>query len=301
MKILLTGKTGQVGWELQRALAPLAEVVAVDLPELDLTNPDDIRRVVREVRPNLIVNPAAHTAVDKAESEPAIAEAINAIAPAVFAEEAKALGAGLIHYSTDYVYDGTGERPYVETDPTNPLSVYGRTKLAGDQAIAASGVAHAIFRTSWVYGARGKNFMLTVMRLANEREELRIVADQFGAPTWCRMLAEATAALVARSSGPRAAFSLAEVSGVYHMTNAGRTSWHGFTQAIVDQARLRPALAAALKVQRVLPIGTADYPLPAPRPGNSLLDNSKLRDVLGLQLPDWQHSLERAFAEWAKE
>jgi dTDP-4-dehydrorhamnose reductase len=278
-RILLTGKNGQVGWELQRALTPLGEVVAVDRQTLDLADPDSIRAVIRETKPHLIVNPAAYTAVDKAESEPGLAQAVNGVAPGVMAEEAKRLGAALIHYSTDYVFDGAKEGAYVEEDRTSPLNVYGKTKLAGEEAVRASGAAHLILRTSWVYGARGKNFLLTMLRLAKEREELKIVVDQIGAPTWSRLIAEVTAQILAQRIG-----QWQELTGLYHFTAGGKTSWHGFASAIVG-------LGGFSAKPRLIPIPSAEYPLPAPRPKNSLLSNDKLAATFGLVMPEWEESL----------
>ncbi|GGI54448.1 dTDP-4-dehydrorhamnose reductase [Oxalicibacterium solurbis] len=292
MRILLTGRSGQVGYELERSLQGLGEIVAVDRARMDLANLDQVREVIRSVRPALIVNPAAYTAVDLAESEPELAMRINAEAPAVMAEEAKKLGAALIHYSTDYVFDGAKTAAYVEGDAPNPQNVYGRSKLAGEQAIAASGVSHIILRTSWVYGMRGRNFLRTVQRLARERDELRIVADQFGAPTWCRTIAETTAHIVMKLqsvSGSAGNANIAEevwrdYSGIYHLTAQGRTSWHGFTQAIVDHA-------STVRKPVVVPIATQDYPLPARRPQDSVLSSDKLmRTFCGL--PDWQAALQ---------
>ncbi|WLI88026.1 dTDP-4-dehydrorhamnose reductase [Massilia sp. R2A-15] len=285
MKILLTGKNGQVGYELERSLQALGEVVAVDRSQMDLSDLRQVREVIRAVRPHLIVNPAAYTAVDRAESEPALALRINGEAPAVMADEAKKLGAGIIHYSTDYVFDGTKETAYVETDATCPINAYGATKLAGEQAIQAAGVPHLILRTSWVYGMRGKNFLLTVMRLAGERDELRIVADQFGSPTWCRTVADTTAQLVARldaRSGVVEAMA-GELGGIYHLTASGRTSWHGFTEEIVRHASIA-------RKPRVTAIRTEEYPLPAKRPRNSELSGERLRS-LNLHMPHWQHAL----------
>lgn len=296
-KILLTGAGGQVGWELERALAPLGDVVATDHQVLDLAQPERIRTFVREFEPSLIVNPAAYTAVDKAEQETGLAYAINATAPQVLAEEAKRLGCGIIHYSTDYVYDGSKGSPFVETDATNPLNVYGASKLAGDQAVASSGADYLVLRTSWVYGARGANFMRTILRLAQEREELKIVADQIGAPTWSRMIAEATAAIVAQCYRP-GSDGLAGVAGVYHLTAAGQTSWHGFTEAILELSRDLPQCNGR-KLRRVLPIPTSEYPLPAKRTPYSVLSNRKLQDVFGLQLPDWRMSLQQVLASLA--
>jgi len=284
VNILLTGANGQVGWELRRTLATLGRVVAVDSKAMDLTDPDAIRRVVADATPRVIVNPAAYTAVDKAESEPDRARAVNAEAPGLLAEAAARSGALLVHYSTDYVFDGRGETPWREDAPTGPLNVYGATKLAGEQAIAASGCRHLIFRTSWVYGARGANFLLTMRRLMRERPELKIVDDQMGAPTWCRSLAEATAQVLAQVTSPARGADKPEPWGVYHMTNGGQTSWYGFARAILDLEGLETP-------PRLVPIPSSDYPTPARRPLNSRLDNGKLERVFGLRLPDWQDAL----------
>lgn len=278
MKILLTGSTGQVGYELERSLQALGEVVAVDRGRMDLANLDQVRDVIREVKPQLIVNPAAYTAVDKAESEAGLAYRINAEAPGVMAEEAKKLGAALVHYSTDYVFPGTEPGARVETDATGPANAYGASKLAGEQAIAASGVPHLIFRTSWVYGMRGKNFLLTMLRLAKERDELRIVNDQHGAPTWSRTIADTTAVVLAQARGES---WWAENSGVYHLSSQGETTWFHFTQAILNQAELDC---------RLVPITTAEYPLPAKRPEFSVLSSQKLMDRF-CHLPTWQEAL----------
>ncbi|MHB1620318.1 MAG: dTDP-4-dehydrorhamnose reductase [Sulfuricella sp.] len=289
MKILLTGKNGQVGWELQRTLATLGDVVAIDRHGMDLASPDSIRSAIRAVRPDLIVNAAAYTAVDKAESEPDLAMAINGIAPGIMAEEAKRLGAAMIHYSTDYVFDGTKTSPYTEEDPPNPLSVYGKTKLAGEQAILAAGLPHLIFRTSWVYGLRGKNFLLTILRLAKERDELKIVDDQIGAPTWSRMIAEATGQILAQRKA-----SLSEVSGLYNLTAAGRTSWYGFAKAILDSMTTQGANPSPLTPHpspNLIPIATPEYPLPAPRPLYSMLSSAKLNRTFGVAQPAWDASL----------
>jgi dTDP-4-dehydrorhamnose reductase len=283
-KILLTGSRGQVGWELARSLSTLGEVVALDSDSLDLTDADAIRRVVGEIKPRIIVNPAAHTAVDKAESEPELARAINATAPGILAEEAEKLGALLLHYSTDYVFDGSGDAARSEDAAIGPLNVYGATKLAGEQAIQAACQRHLIFRTSWVYGMRGANFLLTMRRLMRERPELKIVADQIGAPTWCRSLADATAQVIAQLGSPMVGADKPEPWGVYHMTNAGETSWHGFAQAILD-------LDAPESETRLLPIPSSDYPTPARRPLNSRLNNDKLERVFGVRLPDWREAL----------
>ncbi len=276
--ILVTGANGQVGWELQRVLAPLGHVVAVDLKQMNLAEPDSIRRVVREVSPSLIVNTAAYTAVDKAESEPDLAMAVNGSAPAVLAEEAKRLKAGLVHYSTDYVFDGTKTDAYTEEDQPNPLGVYGRTKLAGEDAVRSSGIPYLVLRTSWIYGSRGHNFFLTMRRLGAERPELRVVDDQVGAPTWCRVLAEITGQMLA-VCGPS---GLADRSGLYHVTNAGETSWCGFARRILEQSGLGTPVTG---------IRTSDYQAAARRPANSRLANDRLRQVFGLSLPDWQESL----------
>lgn len=281
MRILLTGSNGQVGWELRRTLSTLGRVVAPSSQELNLADPDAIRRVVRQTSPQLIVNPAAYTAVDKAESETVQALAINGAAPGILAEEAKRLNAALIHYSTDYVFDGSLTRPYGESDPPNPLNSYGRSKLAGEQAIAASGCAHLIFRTSWVYGTRGRNFLLTMQKLLAERDVLNVVADQIGAPTWSRTIAEASAQILAqlRMDTDR----IADLSGIYNLTCAGQTSWHGFAVAIAAHRGSRCQVNA---------ITTSDYPTPAARPLNSVLAHDKLTLTFGLHMPDWKHALD---------
>ena len=302
-RILVTGANGQVGFELLRSLAGQGEVIAVARDRMDLSDPDSIRRAVREAKPDLIVNAAAYTAVDQAEKEPELALAVNGIAPAILAEEAKRLGAALIHYSTDYVFDGTKDAPYTEDDEPRPINVYGRTKLAGERAIEAVGVPHLILRTSWVYGARGKNFLLTILRLARERDELKIVDDQIGAPTWCRAIARATADIVKRLDYGQAGFAnaCAEKTGVYNLSAAGQTSWHGFAAAILaDAANVQPrASAPALervpialaRVPILIPVATEQYPTPARRPGNSVLSHDKLQRAFGVALPDWQISL----------
>jgi dTDP-4-dehydrorhamnose reductase len=282
VKILLVGKNGQVGWELQRTLAPLGDVVAVDRQGMDLANPDSILSAIRAVRPDLIVNAAAYTAVDKAESEPELAMAINGIAPGIMAEEAKRIGAAMIHYSTDYVFDGGKTAPYKEDDEPNPRNVYGRTKLAGEQAIQAAGIPHLILRTSWVYGTRGRNFLLTILRLAGEREELKIVEDQTGAPTSSRMIAEATAQILAQCS-----LSIAERTGLYHLTAAGQTSWYGFAAAMLEYR----AQATGVAGPRLMPIPTSAYPLPATRPQYSVMSNDKLNGTFGVAIPSWQDGL----------
>lgn len=282
---LIIGKVGQVGFELRRTVAPLGRVTCVDYPEIDLTDGASIRRWVREVQPSVIINAAAYTAVDKAEADFERANQINGLAPALLAEEAKLLGALLVHYSTDYVYDGTKNSPYVESDAPNPLSAYGRSKLSGDEAILQSGVNHLIFRLCWVYGARGQNFMLTMMRLAREREKLRVVRDQFGCPTWSRMIAETTALALSRALG---APDRAALNGVYHLAAQGQTSWHGFAEAIIA---LMPE--GEKKCRTVEPIPTTEYPLPAKRPAYSVLSCEKLQRAFGLQLPEWHTSLKQ--------
>ena len=289
--ILLTGVNGQVGFELARTLQGLGKVVALDRRGLDLANLDQVRRVVRDVKPQLIVNPAAHTAVDKAESEPDAAMRLNAEAPAVLAEEAKKLGAGLVHYSTDYVFDGAKDGVYVETDETSPQNVYGSSKLAGEQAIEASGCAHLIFRTSWVYGVRGKNFLLTMLRVGAEREELSVVADQIGAPTWSNTIATLTANVLAQANAvPDSTEWWAQHSGVYHLTAGGATSWHGFAEAIFELSDLP-------KKPVVKPIPASSYPTPAKRPANSRISNDKLADVFGVRAPDWKDALRLCMAK----
>jgi len=288
-KILLTGKNGQVGWELQRALASLGDIIAVGQREMDLADPDSIRKVIREARPGLIVNSAAYTAVDKAESEPELAMHINGVAPGIMAEEAKRLKAAIIHYSTDYVFDGAKGCPYAEDDTPNPLNVYGKTKLAGEQAIQAAGAPYLVLRTSWVYGVRGRNFLLTILKLANERGEMKIVNDQYGAPTWSRMLAEVTSQIVAQSFSPlyRQTTPIQDASGIYHAVSAGSTSWHGFAAKILESAAGH-ALPAPPKL---VPIPTSGYPLPTMRPRNSCLSSEKLMRTYGLTIPSWEESL----------
>ncbi len=284
MRILLTGKTGQVGYELERSLQGLGELIALDRRQMDLSDLAQVRDVIRAVKPDLIINPAAYTAVDKAESEPELAMRINGEAPAVMAMEAKKLGAAMIHFSTDYVFDGGKASPYLENDPTGPINVYGATKLAGEQAIRDAGIAHLILRTSWVYGMRGKNFLLTMLRLAQERDELRVVVDQHGAPTWCRTIADTTAHMVAQSMvSPLAPQWWQERSGVYHLTSQGQTTWFGFTQTILDNA-------AIMQKPVLVPIRTEEYPLPARRPGHSVLSSEKwMRSFCGL--PNWENAL----------
>ena len=288
-RILLIGHTGQVGWELKRSLATLGEVVPAGrntLPHrIDLTDPDSVRDTVREVQPNWIINAAAYTAVDKAEEEEDHALLINGQAPGVLAELAKELNAALVHYSTDFVFDGKARVPYREDDPANPLNAYGRTKLAGEINIQAVGGRYFIFRTSWIYGLRGKNFLLTIQRLAREREELRIVADQIGCPTWCRNIADATTQTMSQMI---AYPDLKEAAaGLYHLSADGQTSWHGFTEAIVAVLREYDDLV----VKRIRAIETHDYPLPAERPEFSVLSNKKVNEMFGIQMPAWPVAL----------
>lgn len=281
-KILVTGKNGQVGWELQRSLAPLGQIIAVSAEDMDLRDVDAIRNKVREIAPHIIVNPAAHTAVDKAESEPDLAMAINGTAAGVLAEEAKKLDALLIHYSTDYVFNGSKTSPYVESDTPDPQSVYGKTKLAGEQAIQAVGGKYIVLRTSWVYGVHGGNFVKTILRLAKERSELRIVADQYGAPTWARLLAESTTQIIGKYTEDK--------SGVYHLTAGGRTNWHQCAEEIVRLARQYDD-ALKDKPLAILPIATHEYPVPAKRPANSSLSTEKVRKTFALALPNWENEL----------
>ena len=291
MKILLLGKNGQVGWELQRSLAPLGELIAVDRHEGgDLSDSAGLLACVRECKPQVIVNAAAYTAVDKAESEPDVANQINAVAPGLLAREALALGALLVHYSTDYVFDGSGDRPRSEEAPTAPLSVYGASKLAGEDAIRASGCEHLILRTSWVYAARGGNFVKTMLRLAAEREQLKVISDQIGAPTGADLLADLSAHMIAATR------SRPELSGTYHAVASGETSWHAYARHVIEFARTRgtPIRVAA---DQILAIPTSDYPTPARRPLNSRLDTAKLQQRFGLRLPHWQQGVERMLNE----
>lgn len=293
MKILLLGKNGQVGWELQRSLAPLGELVALDRhsqPCGDLSQPQRLAETVRALRPDVIVNAAAHTAVDKAESEVDLARTLNAQAPAALAQAAAETGAWLVHYSTDYVFDGSGTRAWQESDATGPLGVYGQTKLEGEQAIAASGCRHLIFRTSWVYAARGGNFAKTMLRLAQERERLTVIDDQHGAPTGADLIADVTAHAI------RTAMQQPQVSGLYHLVAAGEASWHGYASHAIAQARaLRPDLP--WKVGEIAPVPTSAFPTPARRPLNSRLNTQKLQQTFGLNLPHWQTGVDRLLTE----
>lgn len=283
-KILLIGKNGQVGWELQRTLSPLGDIIALGREDLDLVRAGDIRRTVREFGPDIIVNAAAYTAVDRAEEEVDLAMAINGDAPGILAEEAKRLGSLLVHYSTDFVFDGTKDSPYTEEDKPNPLNVYGKTKLVGEEAIQAVDGNYLIFRTSWVYGTRGQNFFLTMQRLAREREEIRVVDDQIGAPTWCRMIAESTALILAQGINRDEGFQgyFEERKGIYHMTAGGQTSWYGFAKHIIDTIP-----AGNKKVKRIIPIKTKDYPYKAQRSLYSAMGNKKMCLVFQVSQSDW--------------
>ncbi len=292
--ILVTGADGQVGWELVRSLAPLGRVLATRRTDLDLTREEAIRALVRELRPAAIVNAAAYTAVDRAESEPELAFAVNGRAPGVLAEEAARLGAPMIHYSTDYVFDGTKGTPYREDDPVAPLGVYGESKLAGERAVAAATPEHVVLRTSWVYGRRGHNFLRTMLRLAHEREEIRVVADQRGSPTPARLIADVTASILARSRSDEGRFRLRSAQrGLHHLSARGTTTWQEFAIAILELDPRRFQQRAA----RVVPIGTDDYPTPARRPAYSVLELSGTENALGLTLPDWRNQLELVMAD----
>ena len=297
-RILLTGATGQVGGELLRVLGSLGEVVAPTRSTMDLANAVSVREAIRAMRPRWIVNPGAYTAVDKAESEPELAYAVNAEAVRAMGEEARAIGAGVIHFSTDYVFDGAGSIPYVETDATGPVSVYGASKLAGEEVLAASGAGHIIFRTSWVYGGRGKNFLLTILKLAREREQLRVVGDQHGAPTWSRDLAEMTAQVIGRceiaAAGRDVAEVLADTSGVYHATSRGETTWHGFA---AEAVRLQREREPGVRFAEIEAIATAEYPTPAKRPANSRLNCDRLAQRFGWTMMDWRASLREVLEE----
>lgn len=296
MKVLLFGKNGQVGWELQRSLAPLGELVALDRHSTtfcgDLANLNGIRETVLQVRPDVIVNAAAYTAVDKAESDAALAHTVNAQAPGMLAEAASAVGAWLVHYSTDYVFDGSGSKPWEEADPVGPLSVYGRTKLEGEQRIAAQCAQHLVLRTSWVYAARGGNFAKTMLRLAAERDRLTVIDDQFGAPTGADLLADVTAHVL-RGALTGAAAGMA---GTYHVAAAGETSWHGYAQFVLDCA-MKSGKALRASSDTVDPVATSAFPTPAVRPHNSRLNTAKVRGAFGLQLPAWQQGVARMLAE----
>lgn len=285
-KILILGCHGQVGWELIRTLSPLGQIIAHDRDTFDLSSKDATYRMLHEIKPDIVVNAAAYTAVDKAETDSEACMTINGHAPKILAEEAKKLNALLIHYSTDYVFDGNSKHPYKENDQPNPLNVYARSKLIGDQAILSSGCPHVILRTSWVYGSRGQNFLLTMLKLAQQRDLLKIVDDQIGAPTWSRMIAESTAQVIARYQGQ---------NGLYNLTSSGNTSWYGFAKSIFDLYSAKKNL----KVPQLFSIPSSEYPVPAKRPKNSLLDNQKLFSEFGIALPDWREALSMCLEELA--
>jgi dTDP-4-dehydrorhamnose reductase len=285
-KIVVLGRNGQLGWELRHKLACLGQVVTIGLPEIDLKDPATLRKTLRAIEPAVIVNAAAYTAVDKAESEPEVAMAINGAAPGVLAEEAKRLDSILVHYSTDYVFDGSKQGPYVETDAPNPINVYGESKLAGDEAIQSSGCEYLILRTSWVYAARGNNFLLTMLRLAGERAELRIVDDQTGAPTSSECIAQATAGILAQLLSPSGKGHDGR-SGIYNLTNAGETTWFGFAQALLNKA----AGTIGTEVPKLIPIPTSEFPRPARRPANSRLSCQRIEETFGVRMPHWEEAL----------
>lgn len=300
---LVTGREGQLGFELRRTLAPLGRVVAIDVDDLDLCDLEAVRKYVRDLRPDLIVNAAAYTAVDRAETERELANTINATVPGVLTEEIGRLGGkGIVHYSTDYVFSGTATSPYTEEDPTAPVNAYGETKLAGEKAVAAAGAPHVILRTEWLYATRGANFLLTILRLAKEGKPLRIIADQYGAPTWARMLAETSAHVVARmlvEPNPQA------IAGVYHATAAGQTTWYGFTKAILEEMlnRLQKLKCETAwceqALDRLQAIPTSEYPTPAKRPGYSVLSGEKLYRVFAVAMPEWRQQLKLSLDEWS--
>lgn len=294
MKILLFGKHGQIGWELQRSLAPLGQVIALDREGDgglcgDLTNRAGLAGTIRRLKPDVIVNAAAYTAVDKAELEPELAQRLNGFAPGILADEAQELGAWLVHYSSDYVFDGRGEKPWQESDVTGPLSIYGKSKLQGELAVARCS-KHLIFRSSWVYAARGQNFAKTMLQLAFERDHLRVINDQIGAPTGAELVADVTAhALRAVQESP-------QLGGLYHLAAEGNTSWHGYAQYVIEQAR-RAEQPVRVAREAIVAIPSSDYPTPAQRPFNSRLDTRKLQTAFGLSLPDWQMGVDRVLAE----
>lgn len=290
MNILLLGKGGQVGWELQRALAPLGHITAHDVDTADFTQPDQVAAIVRAVQPQVIVNAAAHTAVDKAESEPDVARLINAATPGAIAREAAQLNALLVHYSTDYVFDGSGHAPRDENAPTAPLSVYGQTKLEGEQQIIASGCRHLILRTSWVYAARGGNFAKTMLRLAAERDQLKVINDQIGSPTGADLLADITAHAV------RAAQANPSLNGLYHLVADGETSWYDYARYVIEWAR-KQGHVLRVEPDNIIAVPTTEYPTPARRPLNSRLTTDKLKQAFGLSLPQWQQGVERMLTE----
>lgn len=290
MKLLLLGKNGQVGWELQRSLVPLGELVALDSASADFRQPENLRETVLRLRPDVIVNAVAYTAVDKAESEPELARMLNATSPGVIAEAAQRVGALLVHYSTDYVFDGSGSKPWQETDTPGPLNVYGATKLEGEQLVAQHCVRHLIFRTSWVYAARGGNFAKTMLRLAKERERLTVIDDQFGAPTGAELLADVTAYAICDTVRESAK------TGLYHLVAGGETSWHGYARFVLEQAQEQGVELMASPIA-VEPVPTSAFPTPAKRPHNSRLNTDKLQASFGLKLPNWQAGVTRMLRE----
>jgi dTDP-4-dehydrorhamnose reductase len=293
LKILLTGKNGQVGWELNRTLLPLGEVIALDRSGADLSKPEELRALVRSIKPDVIVNAAAYTAVDKAETEEELVNTVNAISPGVLAQEAKTIDALLVHYSTDYVFDGSKDTPYTEDDVPNPVSAYGRSKLKGEQAIQSTEVNYLIFRTSWVYASRGHNFLCTILRLCKEREHLRIVSDQIGVPTWARLIAETTAQCLKQSIIEKQ--NNIFTPGLYNLTSMGETSWYGFASAIVENSRFHER--NDVKVNSIEAIPTKEYPTPAIRPSNSRLATNRLERQFNLKMPTWEQALELCMEE----
>jgi dTDP-4-dehydrorhamnose reductase len=295
VRLLLTGANGQAGWELRRSLLPLGEVIALDRAQCDLTRPADVPRILRDAKPAIIINAAAYTAVDMAEDEEPLATLVNGTAVGAIAETARQIGALLVHYSTDYVFDGSKDTPYTEDDPPHPINAYGRSKLAGERAVEQCGGRFLILRTSWIYAARGRNFLRTILRLARERDELRIVNDQIGTPTWARDLADATASIArqAQQELEKSDFR----SGLFHLTAAGATSWFGFAQAIIEQAAAQSNMLP--RRPRVLPISSAQYSTRAARPQNSRLAGERVRARFGIALPDWREALRRCMAEVA--
>ena len=286
MRILLTGKNGQIGWELNRSLSTLGTVYAMGRDQIDLSQPETLGSIIQEIKPDIIINAAAYTAVDKAESEPELAMTVNGIAPGMIAQEAKKIGAGMIHYSTDYVYDGKAKFPYKEEEPTCPLSVYGKSKLAGDQGVIQAGIPHIIFRTGWVYSLRGSNFLLTMQKLAQTRAQIKVVNDQTGGPTWSRSIAEGTARILEQCLQRNTKKSeLFSHSGIFNMSCGGETSWFGFAKKIFE-------LSGLLKDTELISIPTIEYPTPAVRPRNSLLSNKKLIQAFHHELPHWQEALQ---------
>jgi dTDP-4-dehydrorhamnose reductase len=287
MKILLTGKNGQVGWELNRSLSRLGTIFALGRNDMDLSKPESLGPVIQDIRPDIIINAAAYTAVDKAESESELAMTVNGIAPGVIAEEAKKIGAGMIHYSTDYIFDGKANSPYKEESATCPLNVYGKSKLAGEKAVAQASKNHIILRTSWVYSLRGRNFLLTMQKLSQTRNLIKIVDDQIGCPTWARTIAEGTAHILKQGlKGSTVKSSIFPHPGIFHMSCEGKTSWFGFAKTILELSGLSEGI-------EVLPIPTIEYPTPAVRPRYSLLSNRKLKQVFHHKMPQWQDTLQK--------